>query len=211
MHKKKLTVFILSTISVSLLLVTLCTPKMTTEEKLRNIKVVSIETESEIDTETDNTVEVKIETEEEIIVETETETIKAQEIEVVKAENVTEFKPVFYLSEYERRVVECIVMGESGGEPYKGQLLVAQCLLNACLKDGLQPSEVRKAYKYSGWNSNPSESVKNAVREVFDNGYKVTNEYILYFYAPKLCNSKWHETQRFVTQVGGHRFFARWD
>lgn len=136
------------------------------------------------------------------------ETKKIEDIEIVKAEFETETESMFYLSEEERRIAECIVMGESGAEPYKGQLLVAQCLLNACLKDGLQPSEVRKVYKYSGWNSNPSESVKNAVSEVFDNGYKVTDEYVLYFYAPKLCNSKWHETQKFVTEVGGHRFFA---
>lgn len=117
---------------------------------------------------------------------------------------------VFYLSDYERRVVECIVMGEAGGEPYEGQILVAQCLLNACKKDGLQPSQVRKEYKYSGWSSNPSKSVKNAVSAVFDDGYKATNEYVLYFYAPKYAKGKWHETQKFVCEVGGHRFFAEW-
>lgn len=119
-------------------------------------------------------------------------------------------KKFFYLSDYERRVVECMVMGESGNQPYDGQVLVAQCILNACLKDGLQPSEVRTRYKYSGWHNNPSDSVKEAVSAVFDDGYKVTDEFILYFYAPKYCNSKWHESQRFVIEVGGHRFFAEW-
>lgn len=99
-------------------------------------------------------------------------------------------------------------MGESGGESYEGQILVSQCLLNACLKEELQPSEIRKKYKYSGWNENPSKSVKKAVREVFDNSYKVTDEFILYFYAPKYCDGRWHETQRFVAEVGGHRFFT---
>lgn len=117
-------------------------------------------------------------------------------------------KPTFYLSNYERQVVECIVMGESGGESYNGQVLVAQCILNACLKDGIQPSRVRTKYQYSGWNSNPSDSVKEAVSAVFDDGYKVTNEPILYFYSPKYCTSSWHESQRFVIEVGGHRFFA---
>lgn len=116
----------------------------------------------------------------------------------------------FYLSDEERRVVECIVMGEAGGEPYEGQILVAQCILNACKKDGLKPSQVRREYKYSGWNSNPSKSVKNAVSAVFDDGYKATNEYILYFYAPKYAKGRWHETQKFVCEVGGHRFFAEW-
>ena len=116
----------------------------------------------------------------------------------------------YYLSDDERRVVECIVMGEAGGEPYEGQILVAQCILNACKKDGLKPSQVRREYKYSGWNSNPSKSVKNAVSAVFDDGYKATNEYILYFYAPKYAKGRWHETQKFVCEVGGHRFFAEW-
>lgn len=102
-------------------------------------------------------------------------------------------------------------MGESGGESYEGQILVSQCLLNACLKEELQPSEIRKKYKYSGWNENPSKSVKKVVREVFDNSYKLTDEFILYFYAPKYCDGRWHETQRFVTEVGGHRFFTEWE
>ena len=120
-------------------------------------------------------------------------------------------EPVFELSEYERWVVECMVMGESGGEPYDGQVLVAQCILNACRKEGILPSEVRVEYKYSGWNEQPTDSVKQAVSAVFDDGYTVTDEPILYFYAPRWCNSKWHETQRFVIEVGGHRFFTEWE
>lgn len=136
------------------------------------------------------------------------ESVTEEESEVIASE---EFQPVFQLSDEERLVAECIVMGEANGEPYDGQVLVAQCLLNACLKDDLQPSEVRTKYKYSGWNENPSESVKNAVNAVFDDGYKVTDEFILYFYAPKHSKGTWHETQRFVIEVGGHRFFAEWD
>ena len=135
------------------------------------------------------------------------EEIKEAIIKVESVENIEE-KPTYYLSDYERQVVECIVMGESKGEPYDGQIAVAQCILNACLKNDLTPSEVRKKYRYSGWDDNPSESVKNAVAEVFDNGVTITDEFILYFYAPKYCTSSWHETQKFVVQIGGHRFFA---
>lgn len=135
--------------------------------------------------------------------------ILIKEIEATKEE--VEVEPVFYLSENERSIVECIVMGESGGEPYSGQVLVAQCILNACLKDNLQPSEVRKKYQYTGWNEEVSDQVKEVVSDVFDNGYKVTDEYILYFYAPKYTNSSWHESQKFVIEIGGHRFFAEYD
>lgn len=123
---------------------------------------------------------------------------------------VVESDPIFLLSDYERYIVECVVMGEARGESYEGKVLVAQCILNACLIDGLQPSEVRKQFKYAGWNENPSEEVKQAVSAVFDDGYKVTEEPILYFYAPSLCKSSWHETQRYILTEGCHRFFARW-
>lgn len=159
-----------------------------------------------INDEPKNTTEQTI-TESEITIEIETdkEDDANQAVEPVKDE------PIFHLTDYERWVVECIVMGESGGEPYEGQVLVAQCILNACLKDDIQPSEVRKKYKYSGWKENPTDSIKKAVSAVFDEGYKITDEFILYFYAPKICNSQWHETQCHVITIGGHKFFKEWD
>lgn len=139
------------------------------------------------------------------------ETIEPVEITVeVTNDSPVPVEPYFYLSDEERQIVENVVMGESCGEPYEGQILVAQCILNACLKDGIQPSEVRKKYKYSGWKTNPTDSVKEAVSAVFDDGYKITDEPILYFYAPKYCAGRWHETQRHIITVGGHKFFAEW-
>ena len=128
-------------------------------------------------------------------------------VESVEPIIVEDKTPYFELSEYERWVVECIVMGEAGGEPWDGQRLVAQCILNACLRDGILPSEVRSQYKYAGWNDSPSEEVRAAVSAVFDDGDVVTDEPILWFYAPKHCVSKWHETQVHVLTVGGHKFF----
>lgn len=194
-----------------------------TEMSVKTTEILDIKTtekdEDEITKNTEPTKMTTIEKETEVVTESIIEKVAKEVTEQTKSgaepnkENdrlAINDESTFYLNDYERQVAECIVMGESGTESYKGQILVAQCLLNACLKDSLQPSQVRKVYKYSGWNSNPSESVKNAVSEVFDNGYKVTNEYILYFYAPKYCRGKWHETQKFVTEVGGHRFFAEW-
>ena len=137
---------------------------------------------------------------------TETEEIETLESETVPEEN----EAYFYLSDQERYIVECIVMGEAGGEPYEGQVLVAQCILNGCIKEDVQPSKLRKMYRYSGYRTNVTQSVKKAVREVFDEGYKITDEPILYFYAPKHSKGKWHETQCFVMEVGGHRFFKEW-
>lgn len=43
----------------------------------------------------------------------------------------TEAPVRFYLSASERDTVERVVMAESGGESFEGQMLVAQCILNA--------------------------------------------------------------------------------
>ena len=166
--------------------------------------------------------DIKVEEVEDVAVETEKIEVYPEEVLKEAIEEITpvfkadpsvikpieEEEPLFYLSSYQRWVVECMVTGESIGEPYDGQIAVAQCILNACIKGNMQPSDVRKAYKYSGWNENITESVKKAVSAVFDEGYKITDEPILYFYAPKSVKSKWHESQNFVIEIGGHRFFS---
>lgn len=43
---------------------------------------------------------------------------------------------------------------------------------------------------------------------VFDDGWYVTTEPILYFYAPDRVASNWHESQDFVIEINGHRFFT---
>lgn len=139
------------------------------------------------------------------------EPIETTTIDTTTTEMVIESKPHFELSDYERKIVECIVMGEARGESYDGKVLVAQCIINACVKDSIQPSEVRTKYQYSGWHDEPSDEVKEAVSAVFDDGYKITTENILWFYAPDLCKSTWHETQRYVLTEGCHKFFAPWE
>lgn len=117
----------------------------------------------------------------------------------------TEYYP---LSEQEYTELCKVVMSESGGECYEGQMAVAQCILNACLRDNIRPLEAVVKYQYTGKRKTATESVKSAVTAVFTNGEKITNEEILFFYAPKYCTSEWHESQRFIVEIGGHRFFA---
>lgn len=127
-------------------------------------------------------------------------------------------KPVaFKLSDYERQVLINIVSGEAGYDGYESQWAVATCLYNACKRDGLQPSQVRKRYQYAGWKTNlKSESPKaynnvvKAVSTVFDDGYRITNEPILWFYAPKYCRGTFHNTQKYVGTWGTQKFYAPW-
>ena len=49
--------------------------------------------------------------------------------------------------------------------------------------------------------------VMDAVHDIFDMGQFVTEKPILFFYAPKLCDSPWHESQNYAMTIGGHKFF----
>ncbi len=115
--------------------------------------------------------------------------------------------------EYDKYVVECIVAGEAKGEPTEGKMAVAQCLKNAMIKESMSASDVRNQYQYSGWdedlqNSNPDcwAEVCEAVTRVFDCNETVTDKPILYFYAPKLVDSKWHCSLPKDQIIGGHSF-----
>ena len=130
--------------------------------------------------------------------------------------NEIDFERVYTLSDYERWYIECIVAGEANGESLLGKMAVAQCIRNAMIRDELTPMEVRDVYKYSGWNENLEtvdedlfNEVELAVWCVFDNGESVTEEEILWFYAPKRVKGvPFHESQKFVCEIGGHKFFA---
>jgi spore germination cell wall hydrolase CwlJ-like protein len=114
----------------------------------------------------------------------------------------------YELSPEERNLVERVVMAEAADEPYQGQVLVCQCILNACENLDKRPADIIRIYKYAKGRPAPSDSVKQAVAAVFDKGEQVESEKIIYFYAPALVESKFHESKRFVVEVAGHRFFA---
>lgn len=114
----------------------------------------------------------------------------------------------YELSADERDLVDRVVTAEARDEPYEGQMLVCQCILNACENLGKRPADIVRIYKYATARPAPTDSVKRAVVAVFDKGERVTDEAIIYFYAPKMVKSAFHESQRFVIEVAGHKFFA---
>ena len=119
-----------------------------------------------------------------------------------------------HLSEDDRWVVESVVAGEAGGEPYDGKKAVAQCIFDAMLKNGWTARQVRDNYGYDGWNSDLDKQdrvaymdVVDAVSDVFDRGQFVTEKPILFFYAPRWCTSEWHEAQEYWKTLYNHKFF----
>ena len=137
------------------------------------------------------------------------------EPEIVELESEIEYyvSPI-YLTEDDRWFIECVVAGECAYEPYEGKLAVAQCYFDAMIKDGLTAREVKEVYQYAGWNPDLDKQdrkmyieVMDAVHDIFDMGQFVTEKPILFFYAPSLCDSPWHESQNYAMTIGGHKFF----
>lgn len=122
--------------------------------------------------------------------------------------------PFFNLAEAERKTIQYIVAGEAKGEPMEGKMAVAQCILNGMVKSNWTAEKVRIEYQYSGWddelentNSEAWAEVVEAVSRVFDDGELISDKPILYFYAPDITSSSWHESLNHAVTIGGHRFF----
>ena len=137
------------------------------------------------------------------------------EFEILDLTMVEYSQPRFFnLTEAERKTIQYIVAGEAKGEPMEGKMAVVQCILNGMVKSGWSAERVRIEYKYSGWddelkNVNPEAwaEVVEAVSRVFDDGELISDKPILYFYAPKYSDGKWHKTLEFAFEISGHRFF----
>lgn len=113
----------------------------------------------------------------------------------------------YRLTADERELICKVVMAESGIEPFDGKMAVSQCILNACEQTGKRPAEIVAEYGYTERRVEPNAETREAVAAVFDAGETVTDAKILFFYAPALVSSEWHESQTYVCTIGGHRFF----
>ena len=130
----------------------------------------------------------------------------------------------FYpLSSSERELVLNIVTGEAGNQPYEGKVAVASCILNACLFEDKRPEEIQTIYGYAGWksieefeeecekaygNTILADEVRQAVKQVFDEGEVYNNVY--WFYNPSVGYSEFHESMNYINTIGKHKFFGRW-
>lgn len=143
---------------------------------------------------------------------------------------------LIHLTDSERHVVESIIAGESGNQPFVGKKLVGQAVYNAMLRDNMSPSQIRKQYSYDGYkdidefekeclkaygNTNAADECRQAVKEIFDNCSMPTDDFVLFFYAPAHSKGTWHENAKtlkpitYVNEdgsttnyIGGHKFFA---
>lgn len=137
------------------------------------------------------------------------------EPQIVEQESdIERYKSPINLTEDDRWFIESVMAGECAYEPYKGKLAVAQCYFDAMIKGGLTAREVKEVYQYAGWNPDLDKQdrkmyieIMDAVHDIFDMGQFVTENPILFFYAPRWCDSPWHESQNYAMTIGGHKFF----
>ncbi len=114
----------------------------------------------------------------------------------------------YQLQDEERVMVERIVMCEAGGEGEKGQMMVAQCILEGMLRYHYSIDEYIDNYKVMITSyDNVTDEVRNSVSRVFDNGERVIPDKVDLWYNPAITPSDWHEEQQYVITVGSHRFF----
>ena len=110
---------------------------------------------------------------------------------------------------YDREYVLCVLTAEAGCD---GELCmaVAQSLWNACARYGWEynPAEVMVLYRYTGPLGWWSDEAEDAYRLIFESGYvyEPVGDATL-FYAPRYCESAWHESHEFIAEISGIRFF----
>lgn len=116
--------------------------------------------------------------------------------------------PYWPLTESERNTICRIAMGEARGEPYEGQMMVAQAILDGWRREGGDLKNYLWVYHvYVTWDGEVSNGVAQAVSAVFDDGQRVTEEKADLWYAYKTTKSPWHEKQKYITTIGNHKFF----
>lgn len=116
------------------------------------------------------------------------------------------------LSDGDRDLLERLVMGEAGSLGYTGCALIAQAVKDAMLTDGITTvAGVISSYGYVASTSiKPNSAAQKAVSYIFDENGSAVQHRILYFYESSICDSKWHESQNFIVDYYGVKFFDRW-
>ena len=116
----------------------------------------------------------------------------------------------YILSAEERDLIERVVCAEAEDHSFIGKAAVALCIRNYCELFDMRPETVFKSISYAKPRDYATDEVKQAVSAVFDTGFRVTEEPILYFYSTAGGYvSEWHETQTYVMTIDSHRYFMR--
>lgn len=195
----------------------------TTENIIKETEFIDGETEEDVSSIIESLIDDSRKNETEAITESETDVeVEAQPVypiirEPIKSEYLISggnyddnyHGNIVELEESDRELLERIVMGEAGTEGYIGAALVAQCIRDSIVYEGYgSVSDVISDLRYDGkTDEEPNVDVKRAISYVFDLGGSAVQHEIIYFYAPGLVKSDFHEKLELVVEYGGHKFF----
>ena len=113
------------------------------------------------------------------------------------------------LNDADRDITERIIMGEAGSQGFDGMALVAQCIRDTYIcgsYSSMKQLLVQNGY-YGSTSITPSQTAKDVVSYIFDQGGSAVQHSIRVFYASNLCSSPWHEDQEYVCSYGYVRYF----
>ena len=136
------------------------------------------------------------------------ETVKSFNLSSCECEKEAQLPEFGYDFDY----VVGVVAAESRGEPYEGQVAVAQCILETSEKRMMTPEEVVKMknrYASPCETQEEKDLVMDSCIDVFIHGEKAFDEPIEYFYSTRGgFVSDWHENNlEYVATIGNHKFF----
>ena len=142
-------------------------------------------------------------------VEPQTPTDTPQEPEPQQEPEIEPTAAFFDLTDGQRDLVERTVAAEARGEPLEGQVAVAQTIYQRCILYNQTIEEVLIPGQYAApYDEEVSDTTKEAVSLVFDQGVMEVSEPIMAFYNPSKGWSRWHEEDLvYVTTIGGHKFY----
>lgn len=132
---------------------------------------------------------------------------ETEKIVVVANESLTHTDKNTFTCESERELIERVVAAEARGEEYIGMVAVAQTIKDRGDLWGMTYTEVVNApNQYAPpYRGTISDEVKQAVSDVFDNGYRAFEEPITHFHsgsAPYWANEKVNRGT-----IGRHSFY----
>lgn len=106
-----------------------------------------------------------------------------------------------------------VVSSEAKGEPAKGQIAVANVVLNR-VQSGEYPDSIKEVvFQKKQFSSvrdksiykEPTEEAIESAKKALE-GERVVDEDVMFFYNPKIATSRWLDTRKKAVDIGSHRF-----
>lgn len=142
--------------------------------------------------------------------------VEAKKVESVKVKPIKAVKVVRESKSYSEEDLywlSRVVSSEAKGESEKGQIAVANVVLNRVRSGNFedtikgvvfQKKQFSGVYDKSIYKEPTKEAIESAKKAL--EGKKVIDDNVYYFYNPKTATSRWLDSRKVAVDIGGHRF-----